>query len=135
MILEPCVPNCSNQTLSEQYKCIIIKTNLLIAGIEYNVQVAGSVGPFGAFLHDGSEYTGIYCDKYSEQALIDWHRPRIEALIEGGVDILALETLPCTKEALALLRLLKEYPSTKAWISFSIKVCTSFSNSFTKIRQ
>lgn len=27
--------------------------------------MAGSVGPYGAFLHNGSEYTGAYADKMS----------------------------------------------------------------------
>ena len=28
------------------------------------------------------------------QQLMDWHRPRVKALLEAGVDILALETIP-----------------------------------------
>lgn len=27
--------------------------------------MAGSVGPYGAFLHDGSEYTGAYAEEMS----------------------------------------------------------------------
>ena len=30
----------------------------------------------------------------SLQELMDWHRPRIDALLQAGVDILALETIP-----------------------------------------
>lgn len=29
--------------------------------------VAGSVGPYGAFLHNGSEYTGDYAEQMSVQ--------------------------------------------------------------------
>ncbi len=31
--------------------------------------VAGSVGPYGAFLHDGSEYTGAYEDKMTVEVM------------------------------------------------------------------
>jgi len=33
--------------------------------------VAGSVGPYGAFLHDGSEYTGAYEDKMTLEVMKD----------------------------------------------------------------
>ena len=63
--------------------------------------IAGSVGPYGAALADGSEYRGDY--ELSVQELRKWHRPRIELLAEVGVDILALETIPCLVEVEALL--------------------------------
>jgi homocysteine S-methyltransferase len=63
--------------------------------------IAGSVGPYGAPLADGSEYRGDY--DLSVQELRKWHRPRIELLAEVGVDVLALETIPCLVEVEALL--------------------------------
>ena len=63
--------------------------------------IAGSVGPFGAALSDGSEYRGDY--GLSVDELRAWHRPRIALLIEAGVDILALETVPCLAEVEALV--------------------------------
>ncbi|MES9727255.1 MULTISPECIES: homocysteine S-methyltransferase [Bacillus] len=82
--------------------------------------VAGSVGPFGAYLSDGSEYKGNY--GLSEQALIDFHRPRIQALVEAGADILACETIPCLIEATAIAKLLQdEFSGVSAWITFSAK--------------
>ena len=63
--------------------------------------VAGSVGPYGASLADGSEYRGDY--GLSVADLRAWHRPRIAALVESGVDILALETIPTVVEVEALL--------------------------------
>ncbi|KAK9510452.1 hypothetical protein O3M35_005239 [Rhynocoris fuscipes] len=98
------------------------------SGKKQNVQVAGSVGPYGACLHDGSEYTGSYCENITKEELIEWHRPRIKALLDGGVDLLAFETIPCSIEAFALLHLLKEFPKTKAWLSFSIKNESQISN-------
>jgi homocysteine S-methyltransferase len=81
--------------------------------------VAASVGPYGAFLADGSEYRGNY--GLSEQELMDFHRPRMKALIEAGADMLACETIPCLSEAQALVRLLDEFLSIPAWISFSCR--------------
>ena len=63
--------------------------------------VAGSVGPYGAALADGSEYRGDY--GLSVERLRAWHRPRIAALVEAGPDLVALETLPCLAEVEALL--------------------------------
>ncbi len=79
--------------------------------------VAASVGPYGAFLADGSEYSGDY--RLTVQELVDFHRPRLQALIHAGPDLLACETIPCRIEAEALLRLLKEFPTIPAWLSFS----------------
>lgn len=84
-----------------------------------NPLIAGSVGPYGACLHDGSEYNGKYCSTLTEKILMDWHRPRVQKLIDSGVNILAIETIPCKQEAKALVKLLKEFPGSKAWISFS----------------
>lgn len=79
--------------------------------------IAASVGPYGAFLADGSEYRGDY--GLSEAELIAFHRPRLEALLAAEPDLLACETLPCLLEAQALVRLLAEFPQAHAWISFS----------------
>lgn len=86
-----------------------------------NPLIAGSIGPYGAHLHDGSEYNGAYADATPATTIRDWHRPRLEALIDSGVDLLAFETIPCEKEALVLVEMLKDYPNMKAWISFSCK--------------
>ncbi len=81
--------------------------------------VAASVGPYGAFLADGSEYRGDY--GLGEAELIEFHRPRLAALLAAGPDLLACETLPCLREAQALVRLLAEFPGASAWISFSAR--------------
>ncbi|XP_076645322.1 betaine-homocysteine S-methyltransferase isoform X2 [Halictus rubicundus] len=84
-----------------------------------NPQIAGSCGPYGASLHDGSEYNGAYGKTTSCQTMKQWHKSRIDVLIDAGIDLLALETIPCYQEAEALVELLKEYPNIKAWLSFS----------------
>jgi homocysteine S-methyltransferase len=79
--------------------------------------VAGSIGPYGAMLADGSEYRGRY--PIGDGELRDFHAPRLEVLAGSGADILACETLPCLREALILAKLLQDYPAMCAWISFS----------------
>jgi S-methylmethionine-dependent homocysteine/selenocysteine methylase len=65
--------------------------------------VAGSVGPYGAYLADGSEYSGGYADELGVAALRRFHRPRMELLAEAGADVLACETVPAAAEAEALV--------------------------------
>jgi homocysteine S-methyltransferase len=81
--------------------------------------VAASVGCYGAYLHDGSEYRGDY--GLSVQQLIDWHRPRLEILADTGADLIACETVPCLAEGEALVKLLSEFPQIPAWLSFSCR--------------
>ncbi|XP_053680818.1 AP2-associated protein kinase 1 [Anopheles nili] len=84
--------------------------------------VVGSIGPYGAYLHDGSEYTGAYADQVPANRLQKWHRSRINAIVEAGVDALAIETIPCRMEAEALLELLTaEHPNVRFWISFQCR--------------
>ncbi|KAL9693672.1 hypothetical protein quinque_012957 [Culex quinquefasciatus] len=84
--------------------------------------VVGSIGPYGAHLHDGSEYTGAYADTVPYARIQKWHRQRINAVLEAGVDALAIETIPCRKEAEALLELLTtEHPTVRFWVSFQCK--------------
>ncbi len=81
--------------------------------------VAASVGPYGAYLANGEEYIGNY--RLSEKELMDFHRPRMKALVEADADMLACETIPSLVEAQALSRLLREFQGTTAWISFSAR--------------
>ncbi len=80
--------------------------------------VAGSVGPYGAMLADGSEYTGEYDP--GDDVLRDVHATRIEALLEAGVDLIAFETIPTIREAAVLLDLLAESGAT-AWLSYQCR--------------
>ncbi len=64
--------------------------------------VAGSIGPYGAMLADGSEYTGAYVGDVGIRRLRAFHRPRMELLASAGADVLACETVPAAAEAGAL---------------------------------
>lgn len=81
--------------------------------------VAASVGPYGAFLADGSEYSGNY--GLAEDALLDFHQKRWHLLAGCGPDLMACETIPSALEARALARLVEQTPEMPAWISFSCR--------------
>jgi homocysteine S-methyltransferase len=81
--------------------------------------VAGSIGSYGAFLADGSEYRGDY--GLDVDTLAAWHRPRLRLLETSGADLLAFETIPSLVEAEAIVRLLAESAGPPAWLSFQAR--------------
>ncbi len=91
------------------------------------VLIAGSLGPYGAALHNGAEYHGSYACSYSE--LVEFHRQRIRVFADAGreqapdlhPDLLAFETLPSLEEALAIGEALAPWPELPAWFSFTCR--------------
>jgi homocysteine S-methyltransferase len=80
--------------------------------------VAASVGPYGAVLAGGQEYTG----DYGPATLADleaFHERRLAVLLEAGPDCVACETIPRADEAAALARVLDRLDAPDAWIAFS----------------
>lgn len=90
---------------------------------EVQVLIAGGLGPYGAYLADGSEYTGLYdVGALDASVFRDVHLPRIEVLAGEGIDLFALETLPRLDEAQALLAMVKGLaPQAECWISFQVR--------------
>jgi homocysteine S-methyltransferase len=81
--------------------------------------VAASIGPYGAYLGNGAEYTGDY--DLDESGLVAFHRPRLEALAAAEPDVVAIETIPSVVEAAALVTALEAVPEVPAWMSFSCR--------------
>ena len=81
--------------------------------------VAASIGPYGAFLADGSEYRGDYGIGAAD--LADFHRRRMHLLAKSPADVLACETLPSLEEARVLAALAGETVAKPAWYSFSCR--------------
>ncbi len=85
--------------------------------------VVGSVGPYGASLANGAEYTGDYGLGHGEaavRALREHHRPRLQALLEAGVDALACETIPTMSEVEALVDELRDmHLDLPVWVSLT----------------
>lgn len=84
-------------------------------GSAFRPLVAASVGPYGAYLADGSEYRGNY--GVGENQLRDFHAQRLQWLDRTTADLIACETIPDLQEARVLSRLL-ESVATPAWVSF-----------------
>jgi S-methylmethionine-dependent homocysteine/selenocysteine methylase len=83
--------------------------------------VAGSVGPYGAMLADGSEYTGAYLAAMPVARLREFHRPRMLLLADAEVDVLACETVPGAAEAEALVEE-ADALGVPAWLSLTTVV-------------
>lgn len=81
--------------------------------------VAAGIGPYGAFLADGSEYRGDY--GISERELHTFHERRWHVLAESPADLFACETIPSLPEARVLKKLLRETPDVRGWISFACR--------------
>ena len=84
----------------------------------FNHLIAASIGPYGAFLADGSEYHGNY--GVSDETLKEFHKTRIQLLDLSNADFFACETIPSYQEAKVLGELLND-TNKSAWISFSCK--------------
>lgn len=85
-------------------------------------RVAASVGPYGAVLADGSEYTGRYGRTVAQ--LRAFHRPRLAELVAAGPDLLAVETIPCLAEVEAICAELDGL-GVPAWVSLSCTATTT----------
>jgi homocysteine S-methyltransferase len=81
--------------------------------------VAASVGPYGAYLADGSEFRGDY--DLDQKGLREFHQERWEILAASGADMMACETIPSLVEARVLGELFKETCQRFGWVSFSCK--------------
>lgn len=119
-------PGCQARGWSHEEVTDALRASTDLARFE-GVKVAASVGPYGAYLADGSEYRGNY--GLSRDELKDFHRERLKVLVESNPDYLAIETIPELTEARAILSLLEELGSTiPFWVSFSCRSATELSS-------
>jgi homocysteine S-methyltransferase len=113
-------PGCISKGWTHQEVVDALKLSVQLAREANSPKVAASIGPYGAYLADGSEYRGNY--KVSDEELITFHKERLEILIASKPDYLAIETIPEIREARVLLNLLKELKNEiPVWIAFSCK--------------
>jgi homocysteine S-methyltransferase len=83
------------------------------------VWIAGSLGAYGAALHNGAEFHGNYAIGHA--ALVAFHAERIAAMRDTAADFLAFETVPSLAEAQAILEALARFPEVPAYISFTCR--------------
>ena len=113
-------PGCIAKGWTHQEVVDALKLSVELAREANSPKVAASIGPYGAYLADGSEYRGNY--KVTDEELKSFHKERLEILIACNPDFLAIETIPEIREARVLLELLRELKkSIPVWIAFSCK--------------
>ncbi len=87
--------------------------------VHQDVLIAASLGPFGAILANGSEYTGDY-GRHDLGEVEGHHAERIAVLKDTNADLFAFETLPRADEAHCIARLMRSIPSQPYWLSFQL---------------
>ncbi|MEY3317150.1 MAG: hypothetical protein RLZZ503_352 [Actinomycetota bacterium] len=113
-------PGCLAKGWTHQEVVHALKNSIQLARDAHSPKVAASIGPYGAYLADGSEYRGNY--DATEAELREFHQERLEILIACKPDYLAIETIPEIREARVLLQLLKDLDNTiPVWIAFSCR--------------
>jgi homocysteine S-methyltransferase len=113
-------PGCIAKGWTHQEVVDALKLSVELAREAKAPKVAASIGPYGAYLADGSEYRGNY--DVTEEELREFHKERLEILIACKPDYLAIETIPEIREARLLLELLKDLANTiPVWIAFSCR--------------
>ena len=85
---------------------------------------AAAIGPYGAYLSDGSEYTGAYA--CTEEEYRAFHLPRMRILKDAGAEIFAVETQPRLDEAVACARMLEELDADY-WVTFTFRTASRIS--------
>lgn len=89
--------------------------------------IAGTIGPYGAYLADGNEYKGDYnlsFDQYN-----DFFYEKIKLIIEAGVDVIGVETQPKLSETKAILKIIQKFNSQiPLYISYTLKDATHISD-------
>ena len=113
-------PGCLAKGWTHEEVVDALKNSIQLARDANSPKVAASIGPYGAYLADGSEYRGNY--DATESELREFHKERLEILIACKPDFLAIETIPEIREARVLLQLLKDLNNTiPVWIAFSCR--------------
>jgi len=97
---------------------IAIERAIIKGLVDHKPLIAASIGPYGAYLADGSEYRGNY--GVSDETLKEFHRDRMRLLDGSNADFFACETVPSFQEARVLSEILVDCDKP-AWISFSCK--------------
>ncbi|CUM65399.1 uncharacterized protein PRCAT00003035001 [Priceomyces carsonii] len=73
-----------------------------------NIYLFGSIGPYGAYLHNGAEYTGQYGD-ISQEELVEHHKDLVSYFIKDDrVDAIAFETIPNLTELKAVIQIMTQ---------------------------
>ncbi|RVW45535.1 Homocysteine S-methyltransferase 1 [Vitis vinifera] len=87
-----------------------LKKGVYLKGVQ--IGFAASIGSYGAYLADGSEYSGCYGPDMNLDKLKDFHRRRLQVLVRSCPDLLAFETIPNKLEAQLTEKPIVVYPNS-----------------------
>lgn len=79
--------------------------------------VAGALGPYGATLGDGSEYSGA--QRLDRDALCAFHAERARSMARAEPDVFLFETIPSLAEAIVVAEVARDLGLRRVWISLS----------------
>jgi|TARA_B110000881_G_C18561313_1_gene510027 homocysteine S-methyltransferase len=112
----------------EESKKIILKSITIAEEVKniYNkkytnkkkILIAASIGSYGSYLSDGSEYKGNY--DVNDKIIFDFHKSKIQILENSNADVLAFEAIPSYRETKIISKILED-SKKKSWISFTCK--------------
>ncbi|MEY4223732.1 MAG: hypothetical protein RIS33_666 [Actinomycetota bacterium] len=113
------VTSASYQCPSHEHEALRASTAIARRAAGDDARVAASIGPFGAWLADGSEYTGRY--DVPLEVMRSRHTERIRVLTSTNVDLFAVETQPRADEAEMIAEILVDHGAPPAWFSFGCR--------------
>lgn len=126
------IPALKKTGLSEQesFRAItrpveIAKEEALKVSSNRKVYVAAGLGPYGAYLSNGEEYTGDYGDSATYDVLKEFWVPRVQAVMAAQPDILLFETIPNITEITVILNEIAPLANRKripVWMSLSLHI-------------
>ncbi|KAF3994207.1 hypothetical protein FT663_00177 [Candidozyma haemuli var. vulneris] len=100
-------------------------------GSTKKLYVAGSVGPYGAYLANGAEYSGEYGD-FGVEELVKYHQEQVSFFLnDKDTDLIAFETIPNISEVKAIFELVKATYTEKSkdfYVCFSCKDSTTLAD-------
>lgn len=99
----------------------LVRRAISDAKVNRNVLLASSIGPFGAWLGGGQEYTGDYTG-YTKADIRRHHEFKIRGVLGGSPDLLLIETIPSVVEVQVIVEVLNDLAPT-----LSIPVCLALS--------
>jgi homocysteine S-methyltransferase len=105
--------------LAEQARRDYVQSEINAGRKPRRIWIAGSLGAYGAALHNGAEFHGNYAVGHAE--LVAFHAERIDAMRDTNADFLAFETVPSLAEAAAIVEALSQHPVLAAYISFTCR--------------
>lgn len=125
------IPSITDKELHDIWNNAVLVAKQAIKDTQTSCKINGSIGPYGCYINDGSEYTGIYPSDVTVSDLIDHHAPLVK-FMNGhcDVDIIGFETIPNIQELVAIMEL-----SSQITKPFYISFCMNDQLSIDRINQ